>query len=241
MKLKLYSSILISFFLISCSSKSTQAPQSINLEEKPKEQVILKKQKVRKSYKGTLYSREGSSLFADKKDLQIGDILQVNISEALQNTSKNTRDLSKVSSTALGGGVLAPVTGVTNIGGTTKTLSKINNTIGIGLNSNSANKFAGSSTLKFDETFTTTVSVVITRIYQNGNYFINGSKEMLINQQKQKIAISGIIRPYDISPTNTVISSQIANLKVLYKKDGDDSQSLEKPWGSKILESIWPF
>ena len=64
---------------------------------------------------------------------------------------------------------------------------------------------------------------------------------LICELQKQKIAISGIIRPYDISPTNTVLSSQIANLKILYKKDGDDSNSLEKSWGTKFIEAIWPF
>jgi len=239
MNLKFLNLLVIVTIFTSCTS--LQKNQTINLNEEPKEQVLLKKKTIKKSYKGTLYSQQGSSLFADKKDLQIGDILQVNISETLQNSSKNSKDLSKTSSTSLGGGIVAPIAGVTNTVGTAARLARINNSIGIGLKSNSANTFKGSTSSRFDEKFTTVVSVVITRIYQNGNYFINGSKELLINNQKQKIAISGIIRPYDISPTNTVLSSQVANLKVLYKKEGDDSDSLQKPWGSKILESIWPF
>ena len=67
------------------------------------------------------------------------------------------------------------------------------------------------------------------------------SKEMLINGQKQNIKISGVIRPYDISPDNTVNSNQLANLKILYIKDGEENDALEKPWGTKIIESIWPF
>lgn len=230
---------ILSLLFISCSSVNKN--QTINLNEKPKEQVLLKQKTKKKIYKGTLYSQQGSSLFADKKDLQIGDIIQVNITETLQNTSKNSRDLAKTSNTSLGGGIVAPITGVTNTVGMADRLAKINNTIGLGFNSNSANTFKGSSSSRYDEKFTTIVSVVISRIYQNGNYFISGSKELLINNQKQKIAITGIIRPYDISPTNTVLSSQIANLKILYKKDGEESESLNKPWGSKLLESIWPF
>ena len=55
------------------------------------------------------------------------------------------------------------------------------------------------------------------------------------------IAISGVIRPYDITPENTVVSSQIANLKILYKKNGEEVDTLEKSWGTKIIETIWPF
>jgi len=231
--------LLISIFLFSsCSMKDDI---SIDLNEKPKEQIKVQKAKIKKSYKGSLYSQQGTSLFADKKDLQIGDILQVNIEESLKNNSKNSKDLAKINSSSLGGGITAPVPGVTLGSGASRTVSKINSAIGIGFNSETTNTFKGSSSSKVDEKFSTIVSVVITQIYQNGNYFIKGTKELLINNQKQKIAISGIIRPYDISPTNTVLSSQIANLKIYYKKDGDENDSLNKSWGTKILETIWPF
>jgi flagellar L-ring protein precursor FlgH len=238
MKLK-FITFFTTILLTSCSNKNTEP--KINLNEKPKEQIPLKRKIIKKTYKGTLYSQQGTSLFSDKKDLQVGDILQVNISETLKNASKNSRDLTKATKTALGGGILAPLAGVTPTSGVTDRVNKINNTLGIGFNSTSANSFKGSSSSKFDEKFSTIVSVVITQIYQNGNYFINGTKELLIDNQKQKIAISGIIRPYDISPTNTVLSSQIANLKILYKKGGDDTNSLNKSWGTNLIERIWPF
>jgi len=237
MKYSLYFLIFISLLFNACSVKK----QTINLEEQPKEQVLIKNKKITKQYKGSLYSQQGGSLFADKKDLQVGDILQVNISESLKNTSKNSRDLSKNSSTSLGGAVVAPVGGIINSAGTASRIAKLNNNLSLGIKTNSSNSFKGSTSSKFDEKFSTIVSVVITRIYKNGNYFISGKKELLIDNQKQKIAISGIIRPYDISPTNTVLSSQIANLKLLYKKDGDDTDSMNKSWGTKLLEKVWPF
>jgi len=236
MKYSIYLTIAILF--TACSSKDDV---SINLNEKPKEQIKLQQKEKRKSFKGSLYSQQGTSLFADKKDLQIGDILQVNIEESLKNNSKNSKDLSKSNTSALGGGIVAPTTGVTASAAVLSRLAKINNGIGIGFNTNSNSTFKGSSSSKVDEKFSTVVSVVISEIYQNGNYFIKGTKELLINEQKQKIAISGVIRPYDISPTNTVLSSQIANLKILYKKDGEENNSLNKSWGTKIIEAIWPF
>jgi len=232
-------SILILLVLFNaCSSKKSI---SIDLDEKPKEQIKLQQHEPRKNFKGSLYSQQGTSLFADKKDLQIGDILQVNIEESLKNNSKNSRDLSKTNTSSLGGGILAPISGVTPTAGVASRIARINSSIGIGFNSTSSNSFKGASSSKVDEKFVTVVSVVISQIYQNGNYFIKGTKELLINEQKQKISISGIIRPYDISPTNTVLSSQIANLKILYKKDGQENDSLSKSWGTKFIEMIWPF
>jgi flagellar L-ring protein precursor FlgH len=237
MKHKIFFSVSCCFFLLGCSAK-----QKLDLDAKPENQFpVMSEKKPESSFKGSLYSQAGTSLFADKKDLQIGDILQVNISETLTKNSKSSKDLGKDTSSSLGGGVFAGATGVTNTPGTKARINQLNNALGVGFKSSSSNSFTGTTTSKDDEAFTTVVSVVITTIYQNGNYFIKGTKELLINDEKQQISISGIIRPYDISPENTVLSSQIANLKILYDKEGEENDSLQKPWGTKFIEKIWPF
>jgi flagellar L-ring protein precursor FlgH len=231
---------VIAIFLVGCGIKQ----ETINMDEKPPKQYPMvqnPKKYQEPRAKGSLYTRQGTSLFADKKDLQIGDILQVNISESLTNDSSNSRSLTKSNTATLGGGLLSPADGVTNTAGTANRIAKFNNAFGTSFATNSSGSFSGTVTTSNDEEFTTIVSVVIENIYQNGNYFIKGSKELLINNQKQGIIVSGVIRPYDISPDNTVNSSQIANLKVLYKKAGDEQDTLEKSWGSKIMETIWPF
>ena len=188
--------------------------------------------------KGALYSRKGASLFADKKDLQMGDIIQVLIQETLTNDSTDSRELKKNNTSSIGGGIFAP-----SIAGTRmqNTADKLNSATGLGFSSTTANNFKGEATTSADEEFTTTISAIIEQTYQNGNYFIKGSKEMLINGQKQNIRISGVIRPYDISPENTVYSYQLANLKILYQKDGEDADGLKKGWGTRLIESISPF
>ena len=237
MKFRNLITLSIVLLFIGCSTDE----KKINLDAKPEKQIPLKSKKISKIHKGTLYSRAGASLFADKKDLQIGDILQVNINETLKNDSKNSRALTNSNTSALGGGIFTPANGVTNTTGTAARIAKLNNALGIGFSSTSSSSFNGSASSKFDEKFSTIISVVIMEIYRNGNYFIKGNKKLLINNQEQQIGISGVIRPYDISPENTVLSSQIANLKILYDKEGEEADSLEKPWGTKLLEVIWPF
>lgn len=230
--------LLIGVFVFSACSSSKKDTQ---LDfDKPKIQIPKANPKPRKN-KGSLYSMEGASLFADKKDLQIGDILQVNISESLSADSNNKRELTTNNTNSLGGGVFAPTTGV-NLGNTTSGLvNKLNNGLGVGFNSNSSTSNKGEVKTAFDENFSAVISVIIEEIYENGNYYIKGSKELLIEGQKQKVIIAGVIRPYDISSENSVNSSQIANLKVLYDKRGEDAETLETPWGTKFLKAIWPF
>jgi len=230
--------LLISAFLTILLFTGCATKQKIDVDTTPKMQVPKQVEPTIKR-KGALYSRRGASLFADKKDLQVGDIIQILIAETLTNDSTNERDLSKTNSGSFGGGVFtAPGTAS---GGPTRIAKKLNNTLGMGFSSSSTSNFSGSAETKVDEEFTTTISAIIEQTYQNGNYFIKGSKEMLINGEKQNIKISGVIRPYDITPENTVNSSQLANLKILYAKDGEDSNALKKGWGTKLIEALSPF
>jgi len=198
--------VLISFVLIFFSACAA-TEEKLDFT-KPKMQ-IPKPTKVVEKKKGSLYTRKGPSLFADKKDLQIGDIIQVRIDESLTSDTNNKRELTRTDETNLGGGLLTPMAGNT-LGGTVDKY---------------ANKF----------------SVIIEETYQNGNYFIKGNKQLLIDGQRQELIITGVIRPYDITPENSVLSSQVANLKILYKKDGAEKDALQTPWGTKLLRKIWPF
>ena len=227
--------ILIIAFFYGCS---TSEPE---LEfEKPEIQIPKKLPEARKN-KGSLYSMQGTSLFADKKDLQVGDIIQIVISEDLTSKSNNKRELTSDRDNSLGGGVLA-ATGTNTLGGTAQSVAnKLNSNLGVDFGTNSSSSDKGSVKTQVDETFETTISAIIEETYQNGNYYIKGKKEMLIEGQKQNIIISGVIRPYDITSDNSINSSQIANLKLLYNKDGTESDILDTPWGLNFVRKIWPF
>lgn len=229
-------SFLFLFVLVFLGCTSNQ-----ELEFDKPEIQIPKKLPDAKKNKGSLYSMQGTSLFADKKDLQVGDIIQIVINEDLSSKSNNKRELSSSRDNNLGGGVFS-ATGNNNLGETAgKVANKLNRNLGVDFGTNSSSADKGSVKTQVDETFETTISAIIEETYQNGNYYIKGKKEMLIEGQKQEIIISGVIRPYDISSDNSINSSQIANLKLLYDKDGVEADILETPWGTRFLRSIWPF
>ncbi len=191
-----------------------------------------------RSNPGSLFGQGDNPLFSDLKAMHINDIVTVIISENIAQSSNAKRNLSKASKDNLGGGV---VTSAGGNGAVNSLVSKINGITNIGLTTDSSNSFSGTGTNSRDEKFTTTISARIIKILSSGNYFIEGSRELLLNGEKQIIQISGVIRPYDIDQANTIDSKYIADAKILYKTEGDIDQSMKKPWGSKILESIWPF
>ena len=224
--------ILLPFIFLGCAV--TAEPEldfnkpDVQIPKKPPEPI---------KNKGSLYSQRGTSLFADKKDLQVGDIIQIVISEDLTSKSTNKRELSSTRDNSLGGGLLAS----TGTNGLSSVANKVNSTLGVGFSTNSDSSDKGSVKTSLDETFETTVSAIIEETYENGNYYIKGRKEMLVEGQKQEIIVSGVIRPYDITSDNSINSSQIADLKLLYDKDGTESEILETPWGLKLIRKIWPF
>ena len=229
--------ILIMVLFTNCSSKVAVPGIKFNQKSKfqiPKETTKKKSRKL----KGSLFTTSGASLFADKKDLQTGDIIQVEISESIDSNTKNSRKLSKNTNINYQG----PEVTSKNDGGVIGSVKKLaNKFLTFGIKGGSKNSFDGKSESKVSEKFITIISAVIEEAYQNGNYYIKGTKEMLLDGQKQIVVVSGVIRPYDLTPDNRIQSSQIANLKLLYKKEGDESDAITKPWGSRIIEKVWPF
>lgn len=228
--------ILFAFAFSACSAITKPTLEF----EKPDVQIPKKQPEARKN-KGSLYSVQGTSLFADKKDLQVGDIIQIIINEDLTTKTDNKRELTSDRNNNLGGGVFASMGGVETGGIVGSATDTFNKNLGVSFNTKSSSSDKGKVKTQVSEKFQTTISAIIEETYQNGNYYIKGKKEVLLDEQKQTIIISGIIRPYDITSDNAINSSQMADLKVLYEKDGTEADVLSTPWGTRILRAIWPF
>jgi flagellar L-ring protein precursor FlgH len=225
-----YLLLVVPFLFVSCVNQE-------NIDFKKPEFQVPKKIPIVKRNKGSLYSVKGPSLFADKKDLQVGDIIQVNISESLSSKTNNKREVSANRANSLGGGVITAGSG----GFGSKVASALNPFTNIGFGTTTKTSNNGEVKTKLSETFSANVSATIEETYQNGNYLIKGFKEMLIDGQKQSLLLTGVIRPYDITSDNSISSSQIANLKILYNKDGEEQDVLHVPWGLSIIQKFWPF
>ncbi|MDY0238609.1 MAG: flagellar basal body L-ring protein FlgH [Campylobacterales bacterium] len=230
-------SLFLSLFLTGCAT--TVADPKIDMSPPAYvEELPPKAPASNISHPGSLFGRGDNPLFGDRKAMNPNDIVTVFISESLIQSSKASKSLSKSNTSNLGGGAIT--NGVPNTPLATVT-DEINKYTSIGFETNSGSNFAGSGSNSRNESFSTTISARIIKVMNNGNYFIEGSRELLLNGEKQVIQISGVIRPYDISQNNQIDSKHIADAKILYLSQGDIHKSSVKPWGTKIIESIWPF
>ncbi len=186
---------------------------------------------------GSLFGQGDNPLFADLKAMHVNDVVTVTITEKTAQTSTGKKALTKQSSDALGAGITTAAGG-----GVLGTVSKnLNDVANIGFTTGSNNSFTGNGSNTRNESFATTITARVIKILNNGHYFIEGSRELLINGEKQIIQVSGVIRPYDIDKNNNIDSKFIADAKILYKTEGDIDQTTTKPWGAKFMETIWPF
>jgi flagellar L-ring protein precursor FlgH len=64
------------------------------------------------------------------------------------------------------------------------------------------------------------ITVTVVERYPNGNLLIRGEKWVTLNQGKEFIRLSGIVRPYDIEPDNSLLSSKVADAQITYSSKG---------------------
>lgn len=203
------------------------------------EQIPAKEERQDYSATGSIFGQGDNPLFSDHKAMHVHDIVTVVISENAQSSNVSSKKLSKVDETDLKAGIFSPTDAANGI--VKAASSTINGFSNVGFTAGSTNNFNGSGTATKDASFSATISARIVKVLSNGNYFISGRREILIDEQKQIIQISGVIRPYDIDQNNRIDSSQVSDAKILYKTQGDVDRAGEQGWGTKILQSVWPF
>jgi len=202
------------------------------------EQMPAKEDKKDFVSTGSIFGQGARPLFSDRKAMNVNDIVTVLISETAKSSNTGAKKLSKSDSSNLGGGIFASGGGNSAINSYATRLSGITN---VGFQSNTNNSYSGQGSSTRDSSFTTKVTARVVKVLINGNYFISGKKDILVDNQKQTIQVSGVIRPYDIDQTNTISSSLIGDAKILYKTEGDIDRATKQGWGTKIIQAIWPF
>lgn len=203
------------------------------------EQMPAKEEGQNFASTGSIFGQGDNPLFSDHKAMHVNDIVRVVISETAKSSNVAAKALTEADTLALGGGTFTSGADVDSLAG--RTVTGLNDLTSIGYTGTSNSSFAGSGSATKDATFTTTVSARIVKVLSNGNYFISGKRELLIDKQKQIIQLSGVIRPYDIDQNNIINSAQMSEAKISYVTQGDVDRATDQGWGTKIVQAIWPF
>ena len=80
--------------------------------------------------------------------------------------------------------------------------------------------FSGKGRIQRSGRLLAQLSVTVVAVLENGDLQIQGSQLIEVNQEKQHIQLAGRVRPSDITEGNAVLSTRIADAKIVYVGDG---------------------
>ncbi len=180
--------------------------------------------------------RSGSrAFFRDQRAARVGDILTVLIgiadSAKVDNSTKRSR--ANAEDAELG-----------NLSGYENYLGKVfpdgvdnDNLARLGSSSSSA----GTGSVDRKESIDLTVAAVVTQVLPNGNLVIAGRQQVRVNYEVRDLEVTGIVRPEDISNTNTIAHTQIAEARIAYGGEGQISDVQQPRYGQQLFDIIMPF
>lgn len=253
----LFSMILAAaWVLASCatfaeSAKSKQSEIENNLSDDTAEESVSRPYYYADyPYEGSLWSPHNSRsfLFVDNKARNINDIVTVRIIEQSDATRNATTQLSRQA------GLKSNITkffgapldfGLENLWGKNTGVAtaaeRSETPFQPDIETDSQNTFKGSGSILRKDKLIATITAKVIAVYPNGNLQIKGNREITINNEKQFIFLSGIIRPEDISADNTVVSTAIADAKISITGSGVISDKQDPGYGHRLFDWIWPF
>lgn len=174
--------------------------------------------------RGSLYQASHSpTLFSDRKAYRIGDVITIILEERTKSTKSATTDIKR-DSTA---NVTNPVLGGREL------------PIDIGAELASQSDFKGDASSDQSNSLMGSITVTVHDVYPNGNLLIRGEKWLTLNQGDEYVRVSGIVRPEDIRPDNTVNSNLLADARLTYSGTGDLANSNRQGWLTRFFNSGW--
>ncbi len=156
---------------------------------------------------------------ADRRGVRVGDLLTVIVGEDI---SANERTSHVARNNRSQGGSISSDFAPEDL-----------RAFGIGYNARSDQTGQAGRRGELDAVLTVRVAA----IEPSGVIRIEGTKTLTVDGRNQEVAVAGLVRPEDISPTNTIASARIADATISYKgkKIGPKTGLI-----GKLVGALWP-
>lgn len=168
-------------------------------------------------------------LFADRRATRVGDVLSVVLDERTISSKKADTAVKKDNtiafdeSTILGKGV--------SFGD-----------YSLGTAITQERDFSGESSSDQSNSLSGRIAVTVAEVLPNGLMVVRGEKWMTLNRGEEFIRVTGLVRPEDVEPDNSVSSTRLANARITYSGTGDLADSNKQGWISRFFNTeYWPF
>jgi flagellar L-ring protein FlgH len=178
---------------------------------------------------GAIYAAgyTGGLFFEDRRARNVGDTLTIAIVENNTATKRSNTNTSRASNNSL---AIPTIMGLPG-----KTFQ------GASLGATTDFSFDGKGETGNNNAFTGTITVTVNDVLANGNLVVSGEKQVGINQGSEFIRLSGVVNPKDLSVTNTVQSTLVADARIEYRGSGAVAENQQTGWLTRFFLNVLPF
>ncbi|MGK2910747.1 MAG: flagellar basal body L-ring protein FlgH [Sphingobium sp.] len=166
-----------------------------------------------------------SALTSGARASTVGDIITITLVERTQASKSTSANTSRDGSI----GLTPPTTGLLN-------LFKPSD-----ISASGTNAFKGTGTAAQSNTLSGEITVTIAKVYPNGTMLVRGEKALTLNRGDEFIQISGLVRQADVSPDNRVLSTRVADAKIIYTGKGEIARASRQGWLQRFFTAISPL
>lgn len=188
-------------------------------------------EQIKQNYNGAIY-QEGMTvgLFDNRTAKKKGDILTIELTESASASAQSSTTTKKENSVDL------PSPTVAGDKVTKDGKEVLSNQFDGGRD------FNGSGDTSQSHNLSGKITVTVADVLPNRNLVVRGQKMLNLNQANEFVKISGIVRPEDIRPDNTVLSYRLANAYVVYGDSGTmSSANTMGPLGKFFNSKNYPY
>lgn len=104
-----------------------------------------------------------------------------------------------------------------------------------------AKGFEGDGDYSREDDFTARLTAEVIDILPNGNLILEARTNIRTDEETSEMKVTGVCRPDDITAANTLLSSQVHDLKIEKIHAGELKKTTEKGIIAKIIDAIFAF
>jgi len=103
------------------------------------------------------------------------------------------------------------------------------------------NKLQSKSQNEREDKFTTRIHSRIIDVKPNGNLVLEANLREAHDEEEFTVTLTGVCRSEDVTPANTILSTQVAEMVLIEKNHGAVRDGTRRGWIPKILDWARPF
>lgn len=183
----------------------------------------------------SLWNQAPASLFGNRRAREVGDILTVIVEIDEQAEILNDQQVTTANEQAFG---------LRGLFGAPEALAgQLPGGAGLdpGIDLGREVTRQGRGNLRRQDRMTLRLAARVTDRLPNGDLVIEGRQSVRVNSDERVLRAAGIVRPEDISRSNTVPHDKMAEAEIGYVGRGAVGNTSKRRWGDRVLDVVLPF